>query len=67
MVAQWFKDLALSVLWLGSFLWPGFDPWLGNLCMHWAGSKKKEEFGFYPESNGEVERCFVFVCLFLSF
>ena len=25
--AQWVKDLALSLLWLGPLLWCGFDPW----------------------------------------
>ena len=25
------KDLALSLLWLGSRLWQRFDPWPGNL------------------------------------
>ena len=25
------QDLAFSLLWLGLLLWPGFDPWAGNL------------------------------------
>ena len=27
------KDLVLSLLWLGSMLWHGFDPWPGNFHM----------------------------------
>ena len=27
------KDLALSLLWLRSLLWYGFDPWSGNFRM----------------------------------
>ena len=33
------QDLALSLLWLGLLLWPGFDPWAGNLCMSLAWPK----------------------------
>ena len=29
-VAQQFKDLALSLLWLRLLLWCRFDPWPGN-------------------------------------
>ena len=29
LVAQWVKDLALSLLWLRSLLWYKFDPWHG--------------------------------------
>ena len=27
------KDLVLSLLWLRTTLWRGFDPWLGKFCM----------------------------------
>ena len=37
------KDLALSLLWLRSLLWWGFDPWPGNFCMPWAWQKKKKK------------------------
>ena len=30
------KDLALSLQWLGSLLWHGFDPWLENFQMLWG-------------------------------
>ena len=33
LVAQRVKDLALSLLWLGSLTWLGFDLWPGNFCM----------------------------------
>ena len=31
LVVQWVKDPALSLPWLGSLLWRGFDPWPGDL------------------------------------
>ena len=33
LVAQWVKDLALSLLWLRSLLWYKFDLWSGNFHM----------------------------------
>ena len=36
-----FKDLALSLWWLGSPLWLGFDPWPGSFCMPQTQPKKK--------------------------
>ena len=42
-VAQWVKDLAWSLLWLGSLLWCRFKPWLGNFHMLWAQPKKKKK------------------------
>ena len=41
-MALWVKDLALSLLWLGSQLWRGLDPWPGNFHMPWTWQKKKE-------------------------
>ena len=35
-MAQWVKDLALSLEWAGYLLWHRFDPWLGNFYMPWA-------------------------------
>ena len=35
-VIRWVKDLMLSLLWLGSFLWHGFNPWPRNFHMPWA-------------------------------
>ena len=29
LVAWWVKDLALTLVWLGSLLWHGLDPWCG--------------------------------------
>ena len=36
------KDLELSLLWLRSLLWHGFDPWPENFCMPqlWKEPKK---------------------------
>ena len=41
-MAQWVKDPALSLLWLGSPLRCGFDPWPGNFHMLWAQPKTKQ-------------------------
>ena len=43
LVAQWVKDLALSLLWLGSLMWCGFHPWPGNFCTLWEQPKKKKK------------------------
>ena len=32
-MAQWVKDLVLSLQWLGSLLWCRFDPWPGSIHM----------------------------------
>ena len=37
------KDLALSLLQLGSLLWHGFDTWLVDFCLPWAMAKKKKQ------------------------
>ena len=34
------KDLELSLLWLGSLLWHGFNPWPRNFYMLWVWPKK---------------------------
>ena len=39
-VAQWVKDLALSLLWLGSLLWYMFNLWPRNFCMLQERPKK---------------------------
>ena len=36
-MAQWVKDPALSLQWLG------FDPWPGNFCLPWAWPKPNED------------------------
>ena len=43
------KDLVLSLLWLGSLLWHGFDPWPMNLYMPPAWSKINKETLIYIE------------------
>ena len=42
LVAQSTKDPALSLLWLWSLLWCGFDPWPGNFHLPWVQPKKKK-------------------------
>ena len=44
-MAQWVKDLVLSLLWLGSLLWHGFNPWPGNFRMPQVWPKKKKKKG----------------------
>ena len=41
-MAQWVKDLALSLLWLGLLLLPDFNSWPRNFCMGQAGMAKKQ-------------------------
>ena len=36
LVAQWVKDLVLSLLWLRFLLRHELDLWPGHLCMAWA-------------------------------
>ena len=42
-MAQWVKDLALSLQRPGLLLWCGSDPWLGSFHMPWAWQKKKKK------------------------
>ena len=39
LVAQWIRDLALSLQWLRSLPWHGFDPWPGNFHITWVQKK----------------------------
>ena len=41
-MAKQVKDPALSLQWLGSQLWCGFEPWPGKFHMLWEWSKKLE-------------------------
>ena len=42
-MAQWVKDLVLSLQWLGLLLWCGFDPWPRNFHMLEVQPKKKKK------------------------
>ena len=42
-VAQWVQYPALSLQWLESLLWLGFDPWPGNFHVLWVGPKRRTE------------------------
>ena len=45
-MVQWVKDLVLSLWWLQSLLWHGFDPWPGNFHILRAWPKKSDiQFG----------------------
>ena len=41
LVAQRVKDSVLSLQWLVSLLWCGFNPWPGNFCMQRVWQEKK--------------------------
>ena len=49
-MVQHIKDPALSLQQLGSLLWWGFSPWLGNFCMPRTQPKKKKKVRHYTES-----------------
>ena len=40
-MAQQVKDLVLLLLWLGSQLWCGIDPWAQNFCIATGAARKK--------------------------
>ena len=42
LVVQWVKDLTLTLQWLKSLLWFGFDPWPGSIHMLGRGKKKEQ-------------------------
>ena len=44
LVAQWVKHLVVLLLWLGTLLWHGFDPWPRNFCMTQAWPKKNASY-----------------------
>ena len=48
-MAQQVKDLALLLLWLGSLLWHGFDPY--STCYEYGPKKKK------PFANSQTKTC----------
>ena len=52
-VAQWIKDLALSLQWLEFVLWCRSDPWLGNFYMLWVQ-------GLPPQTTTKKEKQIIF-------
>ena len=54
-MAQWVKDLALSLLWLGSLLWYHFGPWPGNFHVRGVQAKKKKKKERKKETEGPEE------------
>ena len=55
-MVQWVKDLGLSLLWLRSLLWHGFDYWPGDCCMLQEWPKKKKSYSLLS-TKGTI-RCF---------
>ena len=70
LVAQWVKDLVLSLLWLRSLHWHGFYPWPRNVCMSQHCQKNRDRkapvkwkallatdhlFGFSQAKNKEIK------------
>ena len=53
---QQVKDLVVSLLWLGSLLWCGLDPWPGNFHMPWAWRQNKNS-GAWQVENTPVRMC----------
>ena len=41
-MAPWVKDPGLSLLWLRSLLWHGFDPWPGTSHATCAAKKERK-------------------------
>ena len=60
--AQWVKDLALSLLLLGSLLWRRFSPWPRNFHMPWV-QKKEKILCFHVEHFTTFD---VFMCFRIS-
>ena len=50
-MAQWVKDLALSLLWFRLLLWCQFDSWPRNFHMLWTQLKKKKK---KKKKKGEI-------------
>ena len=53
LVAQWVKEPALALLWLGSLLWHRFDPWARNFPMlgAWPKKEKKKTTSVAPSAS----------------
>ena len=48
LVAQWVKNLSLSLLRLWLQLWHGFDPWPGNFHVLWSWQKTIKHHKYIP-------------------
>ena len=58
LVAQGVKELALSLLWLRSLLWPGFAPQPGNFHMPWVWTERTKRKERKREGGRKKERNF---------
>lgn len=62
-MAQWVKDLVLSLQQLGMLLWHGFHPWPGTFHMPWVQPKKKLLVSHsHSEFNAVKKRCYLDFC-----
>ena len=51
------KDPVLSLPWLGSLLWHGFDPWPWNFHVPWAWPKNKtKHHSHFTDEEAEARR-----------
>ena len=57
-MVQGIKDPALSLLWLQSLLWHGFDLWPADFHMSWVGQEKKKK----GKGTGPEKLSVGFVC-----
>ena len=68
LVVQWVKDPALSLLWLGLLLGPGFDP--GNFCIPraWLETKTNKQKTDFPlgNKNKKTQKFFWWMRSFIS-
>ena len=51
LLAQWLKDLALSLLWLWLLLWQGFHPWPSNVYMPLVWPKNKMKWNNHLKNS----------------
>lgn len=65
LLAQWEKELALSLLWLRLLLWHWFSPWPRNFHLPWAQPKKKKKKKVYIHKNNHYENSIVLVVFHL--
>ena len=55
-MVQWVKDPTLSVQWLGSLLWLGFDPRPENFHMPWMWPKKFQSLFQSVKRRGRADK-----------
>ena len=63
-LVQWFKDLALLLLWCGLKFWLRFDPWPGDFHMLrvWCGVRESSLAESHTIISVYMEMAFIDVC-----